>query len=217
MQYAAADRDSTFAQPAASAPAYIPAPSSAPAPLPPQQRGDLDAIIRSIRAAAATPTPKPAPTRLAQASPRLKPTPTPAATSKAKEPSAQKSQTAANDRKPDTRAGTAKDPKAAKAAAADKKKPEPPKNPPRIWVQVAGGANASALPKEWTSVAAKSADLKGKGPWTAKNRATNRLLAGPFKSEAEAQAMVAKLRKAGVGAFQWKSDEGEAVEKIGGK
>jgi hypothetical protein len=100
--------------------------------------------------------------------------------------------------------------------AAAKKKAEP-KHPARIWVQVAGGANANALPKEWASVTAKAADLKSKGPWAAKNRATNRLLAGPFKSDSEAQAMVVKLRKAGIGAFPWRSDEGEAVEKIGGK
>jgi cell division septation protein DedD len=73
------------------------------------------------------------------------------------------------------------------------------------------------LPKEWAAVASKAPELKGKGPWAAKNRATNRLLAGPFKSEEEAQAAVAKLRKAGIGAFRWSSDEGEAVEKIGGK
>ena len=81
----------------------------------------------------------------------------------------------------------------------------------------AGGANEDALPKEWTRVTAKASELKAKGPWTAKNRATNRLLAGPFKSDDEAQALVAKLRKAGVGAFQWHSDEGETVSKIGGK
>jgi hypothetical protein len=100
--------------------------------------------------------------------------------------------------------------------AAAKKKAEP-KHPARIWVQVAGGANANALPKEWASVTAKAADLKSKGPWAAKNRATNRLLAGPFKSDSEAQAVVVKLRKAGIGAFPWRSDEGEAVEKIEGR
>lgn len=204
-------------------PAYTPRPTPSPtatAALPAEQRGDLEAIIRSIRESAAAP--RPAPARLAQAAtPKPRPTPTPIASPKAKGGPAKEEAD-----KPDPKAKGAKaaaekaDPKAknAKAAALDKKKkPAEPKNPARIWVQVAGGANANALPKEWTAVSAKHAELKGKGPWTAKNRATNRLLAGPFKSEEEAQAAVARLRKAGVGAFQWKSDEGEAVQKIGGK
>ena len=177
-------------------PTATPTPTPNPIPVattPSERRGDLDAIIRGIREAATAPKPTPTPTRIAQA----KPTPAPTPTAKPKD-----------------------DPKAkgGKAAVADKKKkPEPPKNPARIWVQVAGGANASALPKEWSAVSAKHPELKAKGPYTAKNRATNRLLAGPFKTEAEAQAAVVKLRKAGIGAFQWKSDEGEAVQKIGGK
>jgi Flp pilus assembly protein TadD len=194
--------------------------SMPPQTLPAQQRGDLDAIIREIRAAAATPV------QVAQAPPRATPTPTqratPTPTPRASPTPAPKPEPVKPDpKKPGPAATKAEAAKAeaaklAKAAAA-KKKPEP-KNPARIWVQVAGGANAAALPKEWTAVTAKAAaELKGKGPWTAKNRATNRLLAGPFKSAAEAQAAVSRLRKAGVGAFQWQSDEGEAVEKLGSK
>lgn len=186
--------------------------SASPAPLASNQRGDLDAIIGEIRAAAAAPapraTPTPTPTRVAQATkaappqPRPTPTPTPAA------------------RKPEPAKADAAKPGAtnAKTAAADaKKKPAPPQHPARIWVQVAGGANASALPKEWARLTDQAAEIKGKGPWTAKNRATNRLLAGPYKNTDEAQGVVSRLRKAGIGAFQWSSNEGEAVEKIGGK
>jgi Flp pilus assembly protein TadD len=158
--------------------------SPPPRTLPAEQRGDLDAIMRQIRASADAPAPAPTPVRVAQAAP-----------AKAKEPA----------------------PKPEPKKPPVKKKPEPPKHPARIWVQVAGGANANALPREWSDVTAKAAELKGKGPWTAKNRATNRLLAGPYKSDGEAQAAVARLRKAGIGAFRWNSDDGEAVEKIGAK
>jgi tetratricopeptide (TPR) repeat protein len=226
-------------------PLPAPSPSSAARPLQSSERGDLEAIMREIRAAAASGAPlrRPAPARMAQAAPppapratpTPKPTPTPASAAAKKsdpklDPKKTKTAAAAEECKPapkqtaarKARRGATKDecaPADAKGAkqAALKKKPEPPKNPARIWVQVAGGANANALPKEWTAVASKAPELKGKGPWTARNRATNRLLAGPFKSEEEAQAAVAKLRKAGIGAFRWSSDEGEAVEKIGGK
>ena len=206
-------------------PRATPTPTASPtatASLPPEQRGDLEAIIRSIRESATAPKPAPTPTKLAQAA-LPKPKPTPTASPKAKggpakeeaddkrDPKAKGAKTAATD-KADPKA------KAGKTAALDKKKkPVEAKHPARIWVQVAGGANANDLPKEWAAVAGKHADLKAKGPYTAKNRATNRLLTGPFKTEAEAQAAVARLRKAGIGAFQWKSDEGEAVQKIEGK
>lgn len=184
-------------------PQPVPTPTAPPTQVtaaPVDQRGDLEAIIRDLRAAATSPAPTSTapPARVAQVTPRPTPTPRASPTPKVTPP-------------------PKVDPAKAKAAAAPKKKPEPPKHPARIWVQVAGGANASALPREWATVSGKAAELKGKGPWTAKNRATNRLLAGPYKSEAEAQAAVSRLRKAGVGAFQWSSDEGEAVEKLGGK
>jgi Flp pilus assembly protein TadD len=204
--------------------ALLPGRAGPPA-APAEQRGDLEAIMRNIRSAASEPS-RP---RLAQVTVREAPAPKP--TPKAAPPVAKakeavkpepkkvavvKDEPEKPGKKLDAKA-TKADPKSAKAVAAAKKKPEPPKHPARIWVQVAGGANKDALPKAWSGLSSKAADLKSKGPWTAKNRATNRLLAGPFKSEDEAQAAVAKLRKAGVGAFQWRSEEGETVEKIGAK
>lgn len=222
-----AQADSRLGSSPASAPSPTPTPSVT---LTRVERGDLDAIMQEIRTAAARGAPPraPEPARVAQAAARPRPTPTPATKkeeSAKADPKKAKALAAAEDCKPARAKGkranakdecAAPDAKATKLAAA-KKKPEPPKNPARIWVQVAGGANAAALPKEWASVASKAPELKGKGPWTAKNRATNRLLAGPYKSEEEAQAAVARLRKAGIGAFRWSSDEGEAVDKIGGK
>ncbi|HEV2568883.1 SPOR domain-containing protein [Sphingomonas sp.] len=220
--------------------ALVPAPTPTPTPttvaapplssLPVEQRGDLEAIMREVRAAAEAPSSQPSASpllRMAQPSPTPRPTtlalrpapqPTPRVTpDAAKQQPAKATEPAKPKVDPEKAAADAKAKQAKAKEAAAKKKPEPPKNPSRVWVQVAGGANVGALPKEWASVSAKAPELKGKGPWTAKNRATNRLLAGPFKNAAEAQAAVSKLRKAGVGAFQWTSDEGEAVEKIGGK
>jgi hypothetical protein len=174
--------------------------------------------MRDIRSAAG----RDEPVRVAQATPSPAPTPTARASTKKVDVAGKPDK--AEDCKPVARKGkrsSAKtgcepaDSKTTKQAAA-KKKAEP-KNPARIWVQVAGGANEDALPKEWSRVVAKEASIKGKGPWTAKNRATNRLLAGPYKTDDEAQAVVRKLRKGGIGAFQWHSDAGETVEKIGGK
>jgi hypothetical protein len=118
-------------------------------------------------------------------------------------------------KKPDPAKARAEAKKKADALAARKKADAEAKlakaNPERVWVQVAGGANKSDLPKAWAGVKAKAPDLlKGKTASTTKLRATNRLLVGPFKSRDEAQALVNKLP----GAFIVTTDEGQAVERL---
>ncbi len=109
---------------------------------------------------------------------------------------------------------------AAKAAAkpAPKpaaKKPAAPADPARHWVQVAGGARAADLYKDWDRLAKQSpAAFKGKQGWTTPLRATNRLLAGPFKTPAEAQNFVNAIAKDGISAFAWESEQGQKIEQL---
>jgi Flp pilus assembly protein TadD len=94
--------------------------------------------------------------------------------------------------------------------------PAAPSHPSRIWVQLATGRDRSALAYDWRRMA-----LKAEGPF--KNRRpsisswgqTNRLLAGPFESEAAASSFMAQLRRASVdGAFQWTSPAGQVVDAL---
>ena len=102
---------------------------------------------------------------------------------------------------------------AAKAAAAEKKAARA--NPARIWVQVAGGAYAGDLTKAWNRVKAKApAAFAGRRGWTTPLRATNRVLAGPFKTDSEARGFVNQLAKEGVSAFTFASDLGQPVTKL---
>ncbi|MBN8849185.1 MULTISPECIES: SPOR domain-containing protein [unclassified Sphingomonas] len=103
----------------------------------------------------------------------------------------------------------------AKQAAEERKAAKA--EPARIWVQVAGGANESDLPKAWAAVKGKTPTLAGKHAYTTKLRATNRVVTGPFKTEAEARAMVNKLAKEGVSAFTFTSNAGQKMNKIEGK
>jgi hypothetical protein len=107
----------------------------------------------------------------------------------------------------------------AKKAAELKKKNDPKVlEPSRIWVQVAGGANEATLPKEWEKVRAKApVAFKGKSGWTTPLRATNRVLAGPFKTNDEARAFVNALAKEGLSAFTFTSDAGQKVTKLAAK
>ncbi len=87
-------------------------------------------------------------------------------------------------------------------------------DPERHWVQVAGGANVAGLPAAWDIMAGKAPALKGRQAWTTPLRATNRLLTGPFKTDAEAQAFVNTLRKSGVQAFTFTSEVGQKVARV---
>lgn len=111
---------------------------------------------------------------------------------------------------------------AEKKALADKEEAEQQKaeraNPERIWVQVAGGAYEGDLPKAFAAVKAKAPAVFGsRTGWTTPLRATNRVLAGPFKTDAEARQFVNDLKKQGVSAFTFTSEAGQPVKRLGGK
>ena len=92
------------------------------------------------------------------------------------------------------------------------------RNPPRIWVQIATGANRAGLPGTWKKLQGQaSKTLAGQSASFVGFKATNRLLVGPFKSTAEARAMVTKLAKDGIVATNFSSDAGQEIAKIGGK
>lgn len=213
------------AETAASAPPTptpAPAPvvaSSEPAPPGPAKVGQEDSILAAIvnnitipaeelEAVANPPAdgpavqPAPAPVRVAEATPvAAKPRPAPTKPEPAK-PNPRKKVEAA---KPDP-----------KAKKPEPKKPDPAKTEPsRIWVQVAGGANEDMLARAWKGVVAKApAAMKGKSAWWTPLRATNRVLAGPFKTAAEAQSFVNALGKSGVSAFVFTSEAGQKVNKL---
>ncbi|MES2989441.1 MAG: SPOR domain-containing protein [Pseudomonadota bacterium] len=200
-------------------------PAAAPAPA---RIGGEDAVLASIisgitipdeelekLAKPAEPEPAAEPVRIAELPPKpvVAPKPKPEAAKPKPEPAKAKA---------DPKAVAKVDPKAKKPdpkAAAKKpepKKPDPAKaEPSRTWVQVAGGANEATLTKAWKAVVTKApAAMKGKTAWSAPLRATNRVLAGPFKSGAEAQAFVNALGKSGVSAFVFTSEAGQKVTRM---
>lgn len=104
---------------------------------------------------------------------------------------------------------------AAKAPPKGKPAPPPPREPARVWVQVAGGADERSLPSTWAKLAKQApAAFKGRSPWTVPVAATNRLLAGPFKDAREAQAFVNQIAGQGIKAFVWSSAAGQAITKL---
>lgn len=92
---------------------------------------------------------------------------------------------------------------------------ETPRHPARIWVQIAGGANRAALPREFARLQALAPQQLGRrAAYTAPLRATNRLLVGPFSSQSEAQTFVNQLAERDVAAFAWTSEAGQEIERL---
>jgi tetratricopeptide (TPR) repeat protein len=111
------------------------------------------------------------------------------------------------------------DNKAAQAKAAAAKKPPPPSHPSRIWVQVATGRGKAALAFDWRRLTRENAQaLRGKQGYISAWGQTNRLLTGPFPTEAAANSFLTQLRRADIdGAFLWTSPAGQVVDPIAAK
>lgn len=101
-------------------------------------------------------------------------------------------------------------------AKVEEEKPARPTHPSRIWVQVATGREKAALAYDWRRMVREAPDaFRGKQPSISAWGQTNRLLTGPFPSEAAANAYIAQLRRADVaGAFVWTSPAGQVVDGL---
>lgn len=107
-------------------------------------------------------------------------------------------------------------PENGKAGKSKKEKAEL-QHPSRIWVQVLTGSNRPAMNKEWQRLVSSSSALRGRKPSITPWRNNFRLLTGPFSSDAEALAFVERLRKDGVGSFEWTSPAGQPVDGLRAK
>ena len=96
--------------------------------------------------------------------------------------------------------------------------PPKPVYPSRIWVQIGVGRERGALGFTWRNMLKDSPELfRSKSPSTAEWGRTNRLLVGPFDTEAAAKAYLAKLKKAELDAFVWTSPAGQVVDPLNTK
>lgn len=88
-------------------------------------------------------------------------------------------------------------------------------NPARVWVQVATGANRGWMGQEWSRLSRQAPKAFARHsayvtPW---NR-VYRLLAGPFRTEAEARTFLNELSKENVDGFVFTSDAGQVVDRV---
>jgi Flp pilus assembly protein TadD len=116
----------------------------------------------------------------------------------------------------DVRRIAAARPAATTVAKPEEKTPPKPAHPSRIWVQLGTGRDKAALGFDWRRISREAeVAFRGKQPNISVWGQSNRLLAGPFESEAAANTFLGQLRRAGVsGAFLWTSPAGQVVDRL---
>lgn len=89
---------------------------------------------------------------------------------------------------------------------------------PRIWVQIATGADQAGLGYDFKRMAKKTPALfANREGWTATWGKTRRLLVGPFPDLKAAKKWEADFRKSGGEGFVWQSDKTAQIDKLKGK
>jgi Flp pilus assembly protein TadD len=82
----------------------------------------------------------------------------------------------------------------------------------KIWLQLASGSNADALPHEFQRIKSKDRDLfDGITGYVARGPDRARLLIGPFHSAADADTFAEDLQSLDVAAFKWSNSESDEI------
>ena len=86
----------------------------------------------------------------------------------------------------------------------------------KIWLQLASGRDAQALPEQFRRIKNRNRDLlEGISGYVVETAERSRLLIGPFKDKSDADLFADTLATERVSAFSWTSPAGQAVRKLG--
>ncbi len=86
----------------------------------------------------------------------------------------------------------------------------------KIWLQLASGLNAEALPSQFNRLKAKNRDLfDGISGYVAKGPDRSRLVIGPFRSASDAETFAEDLHSIDVNAFKWSNSESDTIVPLG--
>ena len=104
----------------------------------------------------------------------------------------------------------------ASAAAAAASAPLTRVQAKKIWLQLASGLNAEALPSQFNRIKAKNRDLfDGISGYVAKGPDRSRLVIGPFRSASDAETFAEDLHSIDVNAFKWSNSESDTIVPLG--
>jgi Flp pilus assembly protein TadD len=87
---------------------------------------------------------------------------------------------------------------------------------PRVWLQLASGPNAQALPDQFKRIKSRNRELfDGISGYVAKGSDKARLLIGPFRGASDAETFAADLSTVGVDAFSWTNSTTDQIVPLG--
>lgn len=88
--------------------------------------------------------------------------------------------------------------------------------PHKIWLQLASGVNAAALPGQFERIKSQDKELfEGIPGYVAKSADRARLVIGPFRSADDADTLAADLETVHVNAFKWSNSESDQIVPVG--
>lgn len=91
-----------------------------------------------------------------------------------------------------------------------------PVRPHKIWLQLASGPNAEALPGQFKRIKSKNRHLfDGISGYVAKGPDRARLVIGPFRSAGDAETFAEDLETLNVNAFKWSNSESDTIVPLG--
>ena len=86
---------------------------------------------------------------------------------------------------------------------------------PKVWLQLASGPNADALPDQFKKMKSRNRDLfEGISGYVAEEPNKARLLIGPFASNKDAEIFAKDLQTVRIDAFSWTNTPGQPLRKL---
>ncbi|NUT00226.1 MAG: tetratricopeptide repeat protein [Sphingomonas sp.] len=85
----------------------------------------------------------------------------------------------------------------------------------KLWIQLASGPNAAALPEQFSRMKKRNNNLfEGVGGYVFEEPGRARLLIGPFRNNDEANIFAEDLASVHIDAFTWTSQAGQTIRKL---
>jgi Flp pilus assembly protein TadD len=86
----------------------------------------------------------------------------------------------------------------------------------KIWLQLASGPNADALPSQFRRLKSRNRDLfDGISGYVAKSPGHARLVIGPFRGPSDAQIFADDLKSVDIDSFSWTNSESDQIVPLG--
>src|SRR6185295_12181695 len=93
---------------------------------------------------------------------------------------------------------------------------QPAVNGRKVWLQLASGPNAEALPEQFRRMKSRNRTLfDGISGYVARSTDRARLVSGPFRGNSDAEIFQEDLQSVGIDAFSWTNSDSDRIVPLG--